>query len=36
RILLTPLQGRAAQGEWPAPAAAAAVAALRTVWDSQH
>ena len=36
RILLTPLEGRAAQGEWPAPAAAAAVAALRTLWDSQH
>ena len=35
-ILLTPLEGRAAQGEWPAPAAAAAVAALRTLWDSQH
>ncbi len=36
RILLTPLEGRAAQGEWPAPAAAVAVAALRTLWDSQH
>ena len=36
RILLTPQQGRAAEGEWPAPAAAAAVAALRTLWDSQH
>ena len=36
RILLTPLEWRAAQGEWPAPAAAAAVAALRTLWDSQH
>ena len=36
RILLTPLEGRAAQGGWPAPAAAAAVAALRTLWDSQH
>ena len=36
RILLTPQQGRAAEGGWPAPAAAAAVAALRTLWDSQH
>ena len=36
RILLTPFEGRAVQGEWPAPAAAAAVAALRTLWDSQH
>ena len=36
RILLTPQQGRAAEGEWPAPAAAAAVAALRTLWDSRH
>ena len=34
RILLTPLQGRAAEGEWPAPAAAAVVAAMRTLWDS--
>ena len=36
RILLTPLEGRAAEGEWPAPAAAAVVAAMRTLWDSQH
>ena len=36
RILLTPLHTRAAEGEWQAPAAAAAVAALRTLWDSQH
>ena len=36
RILLTPQEGRAAEGEWPAPAAAAAVAAMRTLWDSQH
>ena len=36
RILLTPLKGRAAEGEWPAPAAAAVVAAMRTLWDSQH
>ena len=33
RILLTPLEGRAAEGEWPAPVAAAAVAALRMLWD---
>ena len=36
RILLTPREGRAAEGEWPAPAAAAVVAAMRTLWDSQH
>ena len=36
RILLTPLEGRAAEGEWPVPVAAAVVAALRTLWDSQH
>ena len=36
RILLTPQEARAAEGEWPPPAAAAAVAALRTLWDSQH
>ena len=36
RILLTPLEGRAAEGEWPAPAAAAAVAAMRALWDSHH
>ena len=36
RILLTPPEGRAAEGEWPAPIAASVVAALRTLWDSQH
>ena len=36
RILLTPLEGRAAEGEWPVTVAAAVVAALRTLWDSQH
>ena len=35
-ILLTSREGRSAEGEWPAPAAEAVVAAMRTLWDSQH
>ena len=36
RILLTPLEGRAAEGEWPTPVAEAVVAAMRTLWDQHH
>jgi len=36
RVLLTPLEGRAAEGEWLAPAAGAVVAAMRTLWDSEQ
>lgn len=37
RIVLTPMEGRAVEGRWPAPAAAAMVAAMRAMWDcSDH
>jgi len=35
-LVLSPLQGRGAEVFWPCPAAAAAVAALRIMWDSGH
>ena len=33
-VLLSPLQDRGAEGHWPAPAAAAMVAAMRTLLDT--
>ena len=33
-VLLSPLQNRGAEGHWPAPAAAAMVAAMRTLLDT--
>ena len=33
-VVLTPDAGRGVEGHWPAPASAAMVAAMRTLWDN--
>jgi hypothetical protein len=33
-VVLTPDAGRGVEGHWPAPASAAMVAAMRTLWDT--
>ena len=34
-VVLTPDAGRGVEGHWPAPASAAIVAAMRTLWDAR-
>ena len=34
-VVLTPDAGRGVEGHWPAPASAAIVAAMRTLWDTR-
>ena len=35
-VVVTPDAGRGVEGHWPAPASAAMVAAMRTLWDNRN